>query len=389
MRTLLAAAVIVAGGLSASAAERPGTSGDYHARLASSDLRISPRAYGKGARVKLLSNPRRYNAGVSLPALTGNAFHAYQVVQAINEVAKKANIDKQVNDILRSDASNKDKIAQLTALVATTDLAQEASASVGLTLTDQDIAIAISDLPMGEKIAKIGKEGFDAIAQVNQDNADKTNSHDDKHGADSKHDGKHGDVSGEPETPQATVADAELIRNGEFTTGLENWETKGAFTTDRFGSIRASSLHSRDGVFAVAHTGWADESNLGYVEQNVTVPMARSANFSMLYNFVTSEYPYWVGSQYNDYYQVTITGPSGEKTMSMAEYLNSTYFTLVDDIPTQLDAWFGTAGQTGWKIMGQNALPLKQGIYKVRVEVRDVSDDIFDSAILVDRISLR
>jgi len=50
---------------------------------------------------------------------------------------------------------------------------------------------------------------------------------------------------------------------------------------------------------------------------------------------------------------------------------------------------YATGSQTGWRFFNSEALPLKKGIYTLRIAVRDVSDNIFDSAILVDRVSLR
>ena len=51
--------------------------------------------------------------------------------------------------------------------------------------------------------------------------------------------------------------------------------------------------------------------------------------------------------------------------------------------------WQVIGGQTGWQTFSYSKLPLKQGIYTLRIDVNDVGDAIVDSAILVDRVSLR
>ena len=184
--------------------------------------------------------------------------------------------------------------------------------------------------------------------------------------------------------------DQELVQNHEFAQGLAHWESENAYVTTSFGPIRASNA-SQDGIFAVAHTGLGHPNNLGFIQQSIPVHMGRNAAFSMLYNFVSTEFPVWWGSQYNDYFSVTLVGPSGEKTLTMGEFLNSTSFSLVSGLPEDvIEGWDpGIGGQTGWKMFTQGSLPLKAGIYKLRIDVHDVGDNIVDSAILVDRVSLR
>ena len=228
-----------------------------------------------------------------------------------------------------------------------------------------------------------------------QSSNDKHNGDNDQKG-DHNEDG-HADNGHHNERP---VTDSELILNHEFTDGLAHWEHKNALTATSLGPIEADPS-STDGVFAIAHTGTFDDSvntwvngaeavTQGYLQQNVSVPLARTASFNMLYNFVTAEYPDWQGTDYNDFFSVTLTGPSGEKTLTKAEFLNSTSFQAVANLPDWMDTWnLGEGGQTGWKLFNQSALPLKSGIYTIRIEVNDVGDDIVTSAILVDRVSLR
>lgn len=196
--------------------------------------------------------------------------------------------------------------------------------------------------------------------------------------------------------PPSAPLDNELILNHEFANGLQHWEHSdrgSAYTATEFGPIRADSALSKDGIFGVAHNGFHDQRAQGHLQQQIAVPMARSANFSILYNFVTTEYPSWQGTVYNDNFKLILTGPSGEMALTAAEYLNSGSFTPVSGMP--LGGWDYDengdvlGGQTGWHVFSHPRLPLKNGIYTLRIEVNDVGDEIVDSAILVDRVSLR
>lgn len=216
---------------------------------------------------------------------------------------------------------------------------------------------------------------------------------DDKNDNDSRRGGEDNNDKGGGNESRPDIG-GELVTNNEFTTDLQGWDSHSAYVTDEFGPIRASGL-SKDGRFAAIHTGYSDNNNYGFIEQSLSVPLARNAGFSMLYNFVSTEFPVWVGTEFNDTFQIVLTGPSGERTFSMAEFLNTSAFTPVTGLPEGiLDGWGPgqtpvTGGQTGWKVQTASGLALKSGIYKLRIEIRDVGDDFVDSAVLVDRISLR
>lgn len=207
--------------------------------------------------------------------------------------------------------------------------------------------------------------------------------------------GDNGQGGGNESGGSDDAATRELIQNNEFTQGLAGWTGDGAYTATEFGPIRASA-GSNDGVFAVVHNGDWDQRSQGSLNQAIQVPFARNASFNMLYNFVTTEFPTWQGSDFNDHFKMTLSGPSGELELSKAEFLNSGSFTEVHGVPLfgwdyvfENGDWQVVGGQTGWQTFNYSKLPIKQGIYALRIEVNDVGDDIVDSAILIDRVSLR
>lgn len=216
---------------------------------------------------------------------------------------------------------------------------------------------------------------------------------DDGHGDNGQGGGNSGNNGNSDSPADSGVVARELVNNNEFTAGLAGWDADGAYIATEFGPIRAAAGQTADGVFAVVHNGEWDQRSQGTLSQSVQVPMARNASFSMLYNFVTTEYPTWQGSEFNDHFKMTLTGPSGELELSKAEFLNTGSFTEVRGVPLfgwdYDEDWQVIGGQTGWQTFSYPKLPLKQGIYALRIEVNDVGDDIVDSAILVDRVSLR
>lgn len=245
--------------------------------------------------------------------------------------------------------------------------------------------------PAGQGQGAGGDEGKKGGGEDNKGGNSELN--DDKNDNDNRQGGEDNNDKGGGSQSRPDI-DGELITNNEFTANLQGWDSHSAYVTDEFGPIRASEL-SKDGRFAAIHTGFSDNNDYGFIEQSLSVPLARNAGFSMLYNFVSAEFPVWVGSDFNDTFQIVLTGPSGEKTFSMAEFLNTSAFTPVTGLPEGIiDGWGPgqtpvTGGQTGWKVQTASGLALKSGIYKLRIEIRDVGDNIVDSAVLVDRISLK
>lgn len=200
------------------------------------------------------------------------------------------------------------------------------------------------------------------------------------------------------------VAGGGLIENGEFTTDLTGWTVAnriyGGATAyggaSSFGSIVAP-VGSVDGRFAVVHTGTWDQSRQGSIEQGFRVNQPTSATFTVGYNFVTTEdvsvMPGAPNSQFNDnaIINVFINDGTGSVLFSTYDSRNSSTFMPAYDLPTVINGGRGQNGyQTGWQTASSGTLLFDRNTqYKVRIEVNDVSDDVIDSALLVDRIGLQ
>lgn len=181
----------------------------------------------------------------------------------------------------------------------------------------------------------------------------------------------------------------DLITNGNFALGLFGWQNEGsAPVMSTFGPIGPPT--GSVGPFAAPNTGLGDVSALGSITQTFNVPTSRVASLEVIYNFVTNEFPEFYGTQFNDSFRISLTGPAGTLAIEQSALNNHQFseYAAVAGLPTNLMD-NSTGGQLGWRAFSEPNLALSPGNYTLRIEVRDVTDQIFDSAMLVDRASLR
>jgi len=190
---------------------------------------------------------------------------------------------------------------------------------------------------------------------------------------------------------------AQLIRGGNLGSlfDLDFWaNTQGALAgLSNFGPIL--SPDSAGGRFGLIHTGLGSASSEGRIDQLVISPRTAAATFKVQYNFVTTEFPQFLGTQFNDTFSVTITDVSSGASKTLVSFggeLNKLFSPgdpVVQGLPSNiLDHTAG--GQTGWQVKSLSNLHLKQGgRYLVQFRVNDVGDAVFDSALLINKASLR
>lgn len=105
-------------------------------------------------------------------------------------------------------------------------------------------------------------------------------------------------------------------------------------------------------------------------------------------NFVTNEYPVFVGSQFNDYGVIKLVSPSGTVTEVTAfkEALNSSNFQNVAGLPAPMMA---SGGQTGFKSSAVTIPVANGGKVIVDVQVHNVGDTQYPSAVLMNNVQLK
>lgn len=120
-----------------------------------------------------------------------------------------------------------------------------------------------------------------------------------------------------------------------------------------------------------------------------TIPTGvKQVTVGMMANFVTNEYPVFVGSQYNDKAVIQITTGSGntyQATLFNKE-LNSANFSSVGSLPSPM---MTTGGQTGFESVNKTIPVANGGQLTITVKTTNVGDTAYPSATLVNSTSVK
>lgn len=185
-------------------------------------------------------------------------------------------------------------------------------------------------------------------------------------------------------TQSAQSTQSSQIFSDNFSGGLTSWtNSSNAFTTSTFGT-----LTSPDGSpFAVIHTGLGSLADSGLLSKQMDIASSQDTNFNFKYNFISTEYPRFVGSAFNDYFKAEIHTPDGVTHVLAQETVNSSTFTPVSGLPTAVMD-FSTGGQTGWKTV-EKTVATPSGTTVLHFHVQDVGDSVRDSAALIDNVEVK
>jgi subtilisin family serine protease len=118
---------------------------------------------------------------------------------------------------------------------------------------------------------------------------------------------------------------------------------------------------------------------------------------SLCYDYVTEEYPEFVGTQFNDTLRIRVVLPNGVSRPFVDESVNTTAWTRITGI--NFPGGDTTVGHSGWKCPSIDipAADLQQphtsvggwaAWPQIRLEVADAGDDIYDSVALLDLIAV-
>lgn len=176
----------------------------------------------------------------------------------------------------------------------------------------------------------------------------------------------------------------EAVFNGSFEDDVRGWTVTGtAGAVPNLGFILAPNREKMGFVSSGPHNTQVQTT----MEQKFTIqPGVTNFFISFTYNFVTEEWPEFVGTSYNDNMRITLIKPDGSTAQLAFESVNGSTFFGVGGI--DFPGGDNTVGHTGFKLVSMN-IPVTAGPGTYRIVVRDEGDGIYDSNVLIDNIRFK
>lgn len=176
----------------------------------------------------------------------------------------------------------------------------------------------------------------------------------------------------------------EAVFNASFEDDANGWKVTGtAGAVPNMGPINPT--HRKKMGFASSGPDNAQVQTT--LLQSFTIqPGVTSIPIKFDYNFVTEEYPEWVGRGFNDDMRIVLITPGGAEIELAFESVDGSTFSLVGGI--DFPGGDNTVGQTGWKSVNKT-VSVTSGPGTYRIVVRDRGDGIFDSNVLIDNIRFK
>lgn len=181
----------------------------------------------------------------------------------------------------------------------------------------------------------------------------------------------------------------EAVFNGSFEIGdLSEWTKTGtASSLTSLGPLVPQDRNGHKNRMGYVSTGPAGDFVSSTLSQDFTIQSGVSSiPVSFDYNFVTEEYPEWVGTIYDDKLIITLKTPSGNTIELARETINTSSFIPVSGI--DFPGGDNTVGMTGWKAVTVN-VPVTEGPGTYKIFISDAGDDIYDSVVLIDNIRFK
>jgi hypothetical protein len=171
-----------------------------------------------------------------------------------------------------------------------------------------------------------------------------------------------------------------LIPNGNLEDGNFNgWSTLG---DARIISKQGTVAPVEGNYMAIITTGtgsYLDTTSSIINNKFVVIPFD-ATKLSCDWNFLSNEYPQWVGTQYNDKFSVNVS------------FEDNTGQVLLTSLTLNSANWkqstSGYNGETGWTHSEIDVSQYRYKAIKIKFQVEDVGDTIVDSALLIDNVQI-
>lgn len=177
----------------------------------------------------------------------------------------------------------------------------------------------------------------------------------------------------------------EALFNGDFESKLDGWKYTGTCSSKtQLGPIIPKSGKR----MAFCTTGPAGDFKQATLTKELNFVADSDFTIRFWYNFVSEEYPEFVGSIYDDSLKIKLVKPDGTEIILVQESINTTNFELVSGIDFQ--GGDTTVGQLkgGWREVSKT-IAVKKGSGSYTIVVEDAGDDIYDTAVLLDQVRLQ
>nr|VFJ93242.1 MAG: Protein of unknown function (DUF2974) [Candidatus Kentron sp. LFY] len=144
-------------------------------------------------------------------------------------------------------------------------------------------------------------------------------------------------------------------------------------------------------IFSVNNAGVTKTA----IQKQFVLPAGKNRfSFSTLADFVTTEFPEYVGSRFNDTGKIFVTTPAGKSLQLQTIYsqsVNASSYSPVSDLPPPMvksgykGGMKNTGGHTGFETVSVTNLKVaKGGTVSVSIEVENVADKLYPSAVLIN-----
>jgi len=174
--------------------------------------------------------------------------------------------------------------------------------------------------------------------------------------------------------------------NGDFEYGnLTGWSRSG----DGRVITQLAYMGPTQGSFmGIISTGLGYTTDSGSIYQSFRVP-ENDHQLSFKWNFLSEELMEWVGSQYQDYFKVTIIDNEGYETTILykdVDEIAENYGPYLVSPDIEFD--MGDVYATGWNTFSYDLSFYAGQIVTLRFSAGDVGDSAYDTAILLDEIEV-
>ena len=176
----------------------------------------------------------------------------------------------------------------------------------------------------------------------------------------------------------------EGIENGSFEDNLKFWTNEG----DARVLSKLGSLKPQNGVLmSIISTGLGSNNDAtSSIQQSFVVPnSAQKINFS--YDVISEEPTEYVGSEYDDKFEVHIIDENGNDSIVTQESINTSAWYSIEGI--NFDGGDDTIYHTKWKSDSIDISQYQGQNITIKFVVYDKGDSAYDTAVLLDNIKLQ